>query len=64
MSGPLDDVIPPTHKHRTLVVCLDGTGGQFGADVSGGHLNCALLNIYPLPPELERHQTPLHGEKR
>lgn len=21
-----DDIIPPTHRHRTLVLCFDGTG--------------------------------------
>ncbi|KIY61728.1 hypothetical protein CYLTODRAFT_405329 [Cylindrobasidium torrendii FP15055 ss-10] len=27
-------VIPPTHEHRTLVLCFDGTGDQFDADNS------------------------------
>ncbi|KIM62348.1 hypothetical protein SCLCIDRAFT_1215226 [Scleroderma citrinum Foug A] len=31
---PLDDVIPATHKDRTLVLCFDGTGDQFDADNS------------------------------
>ena len=22
----LEDVVPPTHDHRTLVLCFDGTG--------------------------------------
>ena len=29
-----DEVIPPGHGHRTLVLCFDGTGDQFDADVS------------------------------
>ena len=35
-SGPQwsDNVFPPTHNNRTLVVCFDGTGDQFDADVS------------------------------
>lgn len=28
------EVIPPEHKHRTLVLCFDGTGDQFDADNS------------------------------
>lgn len=28
-----DTVIPPTHDARTLVLCFDGTGDQFDADV-------------------------------
>ena len=27
------NVIPPYHDARTLVVCFDGTGDQFNADV-------------------------------
>ncbi|KAF9225174.1 hypothetical protein BS17DRAFT_730406 [Gyrodon lividus] len=29
-----DDVIPPAHTYRTLVLCFDGTGDQFDADNS------------------------------
>lgn len=28
-----DYVIPPRHKHRTLIVCFDGPGDKFDADV-------------------------------
>ncbi|KAF9449973.1 hypothetical protein P691DRAFT_811324 [Macrolepiota fuliginosa MF-IS2] len=28
------DSVPPTHKHRTLVLCFDGTGDQFDDDNS------------------------------
>ncbi|KAI9566395.1 hypothetical protein HD554DRAFT_2117826 [Boletus coccyginus] len=28
------DVIPPVHTHRTIVLCFDGTGDQFGTDNS------------------------------
>jgi hypothetical protein len=32
--GPhYDDIIPPFHENRTLVLCFDGTGDQFDADV-------------------------------
>lgn len=34
LGQTLDDVIPPTHKDRTLVLCFDGTGDQFDADNS------------------------------
>ncbi|EGN93859.1 hypothetical protein SERLA73DRAFT_188970 [Serpula lacrymans var. lacrymans S7.3] len=30
----MDDIIPETHEHRTLVLCFDGTGDQFDADNS------------------------------
>ncbi|KIJ66604.1 hypothetical protein HYDPIDRAFT_86193 [Hydnomerulius pinastri MD-312] len=29
-----DEIIPPAHTHRTLVLCFDGTGDQFDADNS------------------------------
>jgi hypothetical protein len=29
----LDEVIPPTHTNRTVVLCFDGTGDQFSEDV-------------------------------
>ena len=32
-----DNVVPPCHKSRTLIVCFDGTGDKFDADVS--HIN-------------------------
>ena len=28
-----DGVVPPGHKNRTLIVCFDGTGDKFDADV-------------------------------
>jgi hypothetical protein len=28
-----DNVVPPSHKGRTLIVCFDGTGDKFDADV-------------------------------
>ncbi|KAJ8584078.1 hypothetical protein M405DRAFT_798490 [Rhizopogon salebrosus TDB-379] len=33
-SHPYDDIIPPAHTHRTLVLCFDGTGDQFDSDNS------------------------------
>ena len=29
----LDEIIPPTHAHRTIILCFDGTGDQFDEDV-------------------------------
>ena len=29
----LDEVIPPEHNNRTVVLCFDGTGDQFSEDV-------------------------------
>jgi len=29
-----DNVVPPIHKNRTLIVCFDGTGDKFDNDVS------------------------------
>jgi hypothetical protein len=29
----LDEIIPPTHSNRTIVLCFDGTGDQFSEDV-------------------------------
>jgi len=37
-----DNVVPPCHKNRTLIVCFDGTGDKFDADV--GHVR---LRPYP-----------------
>lgn len=58
-----DDVIPPVHTHRTLVLCFDGTGDQFDADV------CFSLDILTsqshdaLPAELEHHSVFFHVEE-
>ncbi|KAG2144680.1 uncharacterized protein EDB93DRAFT_1087441 [Suillus bovinus] len=32
--NPTDDVLPPAHTNRTLVLCFDGTGDQFSSDNS------------------------------
>ena len=29
----LDEIIPPIHSHRTIILCFDGTGDQFSEDV-------------------------------
>ena len=29
----LDEIIPLTHTHRTIILCFDGTGDQFSEDV-------------------------------
>ena len=28
-----DNVVPPTHRGRNLIVCFDGTGDKFDGDV-------------------------------
>jgi hypothetical protein len=33
-SPATNDIIPPKHPYRTLVLCFDGTGDQFDADNS------------------------------
>ncbi|KAJ3767573.1 hypothetical protein FB446DRAFT_651900 [Lentinula raphanica] len=33
-NAPLDNIIPPSHPYRTLVLCFDGTGDQFDSDNS------------------------------
>ncbi|KIK60798.1 hypothetical protein GYMLUDRAFT_225554 [Collybiopsis luxurians FD-317 M1] len=38
----LEDVIPETHKHRTLVLCFDGTGDQFDDD------NSNVVNLFSM----------------
>ncbi|KAJ3836743.1 hypothetical protein EV361DRAFT_951281 [Lentinula raphanica] len=38
----LEDVIPKTHGHRTLVLCFDGTGDQFDED------NSNVVNLFSL----------------
>ncbi|KIK67875.1 hypothetical protein GYMLUDRAFT_36672 [Collybiopsis luxurians FD-317 M1] len=39
----MPSTIPPEHKHRTLVLCFDGTGDQFDADNSNVVQLCSLL---------------------
>ncbi|KAK0457434.1 uncharacterized protein EV420DRAFT_1480512 [Desarmillaria tabescens] len=34
LEGSFEEVIPPTHSDRTLVLCFDGTGDQFDSDNS------------------------------
>lgn len=42
LSETMDDVIPPTHVFRTLVLCFDGTGDQFDSDVADVHPHSSL----------------------
>ncbi|KAF8079272.1 hypothetical protein FPV67DRAFT_1691876 [Lyophyllum atratum] len=37
-----DDIIPPTHRHRTLILCFDGTGDQFDED------NSNIVNFFSM----------------
>ena len=34
-ASNLEETIPPTNRHRAIVLCFDGTGDQFDEDVSG-----------------------------
>lgn len=29
----MDEIIPPQHDNRTIILCFDGTGDQFDEDV-------------------------------
>lgn len=31
----MEDIVPPAHDYRTLVLCFDGTGSEFNTMVSG-----------------------------
>ncbi|KAJ2913955.1 hypothetical protein MD484_g6460, partial [Candolleomyces efflorescens] len=42
-SHALPPVIPPSHQHRTLVLCFDGTGDQFDDDNSNVEQFVSLL---------------------
>ncbi|KAG6827102.1 hypothetical protein H0H92_013214 [Tricholoma furcatifolium] len=37
-----DDIIPPKHAHRTLILCFDGTGDQFDED------NSNIVNFFSM----------------
>jgi len=43
-------VIPPTHANRTLVVCFDGAGNQFGND------NSNVVQLVALMKQDDRQQ--------
>lgn len=57
-----DDVIPPTHSYRTLILCFDGTGDQFDADVSIHLILYLSLGLMALP-ELQYYPILLHAEE-
>ena len=59
-----DNVFPPEHGNRTLIVCFDGTGDKFDADVS--HISLrprASSTADDGPLEFERRAIYLHAEK-
>ncbi|KDR86028.1 hypothetical protein GALMADRAFT_399158 [Galerina marginata CBS 339.88] len=39
---PLEPTIPPDHKHRTVILCFDGTGDQFDDD------NSNIVNFFTM----------------
>lgn len=60
---PTNDVIPPVHTHRTLVLCFDGTGDQFDADVSLPRDTSIASSDDTLFTELERRPVLFHAEE-
>ncbi|TFY82219.1 hypothetical protein EWM64_g1791 [Hericium alpestre] len=45
-----DEVIPPSHPYRTLVLCFDGTGDQFDAD------NSNIIQLFSMLKKDDRNQ--------
>lgn len=45
MTGK-EEIVPPEHPFRTLVLCFDGTGDQFDADVRSLWLLLSLIPQY------------------
>lgn len=39
---PKDPIVPPSHSHRTMVLCFDGTGDQFDDD------NSNIVNFFSM----------------
>lgn len=51
-SNPFDEIIPHPEevKYRNLVLCFDGTGDQFDADVRANSLPVLrVVHIFPFP---------------
>lgn len=61
-TPPTPDIIPPDHPFRTLVLCFDGTGDQFDADVIISLLRFCNLTRSP-PTELKHHPVVHHAQK-
>lgn len=55
--GPYPGIVPPTHPHRTLVLCFDGTGDQFDADNSNIVTLVSLLQKDDRTKQLVYYQT-------
>ena len=58
-----EDVIPPVHTHRTIVLCFDGTGDQFDADVSSPGSFTPVCLMIPRSTELEHYPVLFHVEE-
>lgn len=62
------EIIPKTHDNRTLVLCFDGTGDKFDADVRKPAIDNLLSHHHPhsrVMTELERgavHITTQEGQ--
>ncbi|KAF9528165.1 hypothetical protein CPB83DRAFT_855015 [Crepidotus variabilis] len=41
-SDDIEPTVPPSHRHRTLVLCFDGTGDQFDDD------NSNIVNLFAM----------------
>ena len=45
-----DNVVPASHKSRALIVCFDGTGDKFDADVNTANLlSCSSQKLMTDP---------------
>ena len=58
-----DNVVPPTHKGRTLIVCFDGTGDKFDGDVSSIHPQPRRTKADDGLPEFQRRSIHLDVEE-
>lgn len=58
-----DNVVPPTHKNRTLILCFDGTGDKFDNDVSPVPLRLRSTRADHAPLEFERRSVHLDVEE-
>ena len=58
-----DNVVPPSHKNRTLIVCFDGTGDKFDGDVSSANPRPCRTDANGSHLEFKCRSIHLHVEK-
>jgi len=58
-----DNVVPPFHKNRTLIVCFDGTGDKFDGDVSLMYFQPRRTKVNDGLPEFQRRTIHLYVEE-